>query len=252
MKEVLVYSDDGVDPFGLSQTLSSLKASLDLSCFHISTINANELQKRLCSKTCSLLVMPGGRDLPYLEKIGPSGMGLIKSYVEDGGSYLGICAGAYFASGYIEFEKDGPLEVVGERFLKFILGKAVGPALDKGSFRYETPLGARAAHISWKETSLSTYYNGGCYFSLSEEDKEVEVLSRYLSLEDTPPSIIGCKVGKGRAILSGVHFEFNPSSLSARSGPLQKIIAEMERYETKRLELISSVLSYLGLMDGGC
>lgn len=247
MQEVLVYSDEGVDAFGLSETLSSLKASLDPSRYRIQTIDATQVKKGLWCKSCTLFVMPGGRDLPYLERLGPSGMALIKSYVEEGGSYLGLCAGAYFASGLIEFEKGGPLEVVGERFLKFISGKAIGPALDKGSFRYEAPLGAKAALISWKDHSLSTYYNGGCYFFLSGEDKGVEVLSRYLSLEDAPASIIGCSVGKGRAVLSGVHFEFSSKALSARSGPMQKILAVIEKYESKRVQLCTDVLTYLGL-----
>ena len=46
-----------------------------------------------------------------------------QEFVENGGSYLGICAGAYFACDYIEFDKNGPLEVVGPRDLKFYPGK---------------------------------------------------------------------------------------------------------------------------------
>ena len=57
--------------------------------------------------------------LIYFAALGAIGMSKIKDYVTQGGSYLGICSGAYFACDRIEFDKGGPLEVIGERFLKF-------------------------------------------------------------------------------------------------------------------------------------
>lgn len=71
----------------------------------------------------ALYVIGGGYDLGLIKALGPEGTNKIQQYVHQGGSYLGICSGAYFASSYIEFDKDGPLEVCGDRQLKFYPGK---------------------------------------------------------------------------------------------------------------------------------
>lgn len=246
-EEVLVYSDEGVDRLGLAQTLSTLQRFLAPSYYKIRMVDAGDLLLGKWKDKCALLVMPGGRDLPYVSKLGSHGMKQITEYVEKGGSYLGLCAGAYFASGYVEFQKGGPLEVIGERFLKFFPGHAVGPALGWGDFCYETPSGARAALISWGGEQLHTYYNGGCYFPVDRGDASIEVISSYLELENPVASIIGCTYGRGKALLSGVHFEFSPMTLDISSLPMQTIIYKLNLSEKIRRKMITDLLGYLGL-----
>ena len=41
--------------------------------------------------------MPGGRDQPYCRELGGAGAGAVRDWVERGGGYLGLCAGAYWA-----------------------------------------------------------------------------------------------------------------------------------------------------------
>jgi len=72
-----------------------------------------------------LLAIGGGYDLGLISALGDSGMVNIGDYVRSGGSYLGACSGAYFACDRIEFDKGGPLEVVGDRKLKFFPGKVL-------------------------------------------------------------------------------------------------------------------------------
>jgi glutamine amidotransferase-like uncharacterized protein len=45
-----------------------------------------------------VLVMPGGNMGIYAQNLGDQGMQRIKAYVEQGGGYVGICGGAYFAA----------------------------------------------------------------------------------------------------------------------------------------------------------
>ena len=47
---------------------------------------------------------------------------IFAEYVNGGGSYLGLCAGAYYACARVEFEMGSELEVVGERELAFFPG----------------------------------------------------------------------------------------------------------------------------------
>lgn len=58
-----------------------------------------------------VLCIGGGFDLGYLKSLTITGCEKIKRFVENGGYYIGICAGAYFASDYLEFDLNGPLEV---------------------------------------------------------------------------------------------------------------------------------------------
>lgn len=50
----------------------------------------------------------------------------LAEFVEAGGSYLGFCAGAYFAASRVEFEVGTSMEVTGERQLAFFPGVARG------------------------------------------------------------------------------------------------------------------------------
>ena len=74
------------------------------------------------TRTCQVIGFGGGYDLGFIRALGGKGTKIVRDFVQQGGSYLGFCAGAYWACNYIEFDKDGPLQVVGERFLKFFQG----------------------------------------------------------------------------------------------------------------------------------
>lgn len=153
----------------------------------------------------SILIMPGGRDRPYHQALKGIPNAAIRSWVEKGGIYFGICAGAYYGCKQVEFDRGYPLEVCEERELCFFNGKAVGPAYGKGTFEYGSEKGARLAKVGDGQNSFLVYYNGGCIF---EGDlSTVKVMARYLELPDQPPAIIECSIGQGKAILSGVHLE---------------------------------------------
>ena len=100
---IRVYCGPGVGERSLAAVLEALR---DESSAAVVTLNANELlQSAGWEQDCCCLVFPGGRDVPYLEALAGAGCARIRRYVEGGGSYLGLCAGAYFGSAYCEFEK---------------------------------------------------------------------------------------------------------------------------------------------------
>ncbi|MCH9609952.1 MAG: hypothetical protein S4CHLAM81_12500 [Chlamydiales bacterium] len=148
-----------------------------------------------------LVIIPGGRDLPYHNHLKGEANSRIRRFVENGGNYLGICAGAYYGASEVLFEEGGPLEVIGKRELSFFNGKAVGPALGKGQFAYGSERGAKEVSLEWANGQAPAYYNGGCYF----DGKDAEVIAHYEEIN--LPAIVCCQVGSGRAILSGVHLE---------------------------------------------
>ncbi len=164
-----------------------------------------------------MLVMPGGRDIPFHEALKGRGNASIRHYVEQGGTYLGLCAGAYYGSDSVKFEEGQPLEVIAKRELKFFPGVASGPAY-KGNerFSYTSESGSRQALVNWQDDEFYAYFNGGCIFEEAENYECVSVLARYGDVKNTPAAIIECCVGQGKAILSGVHPEFPGSKTGYR------------------------------------
>ena len=200
---VLVYTDGdkGACEVSVATTLASLKRALSwltqrtggkAGSLTAEKTDAAAIEEGTLSEGCRLLVMPGGRDLPYCHKLNGLGNARIRDFVRSGGSYLGICAGGYYATSYIEFAKGDPvMEVVGPRELGFFPGAALGPAFP--GFRYDCRAGARACSISLRPAakemiekfgvtvgvggaaSFAVYYNGGCYFAPSLNDLDCDV-----------------------------------------------------------------------------
>ena len=264
MSRVLVYTDGGLGASEacVSMTIRELRRALSwrteknglaegqttsVEKTDAVSVVGGELETR-----CSLLVMPGGRDLPYCSLLNGPGNERIRNFVREGGGYLGLCAGGYYGASRVEFSLGDPLlEVVGPRELNFYPGVARGPVFP--GFCYDSNAGARLCSISFRGyagpfktltelPSLPVFYNGGCGFS--EDPKRtggdlvtnVEVLATYntpsveyssddakLDVQlpdgpapcpDAPAAIVSMDYGRGRVVLSGVHIESGPEGLS--------------------------------------
>lgn len=189
-KRIYVYADEGVDPDSLTHTLAFFGPKA-------APLKAQKLILGDWVNSASLLIMPGGADIAYMKKLNGSGNQVIKNYVQNGGIYLGICAGAYYAADYIEFDSGGPREVLGNRELCFFPGKAIGPVKQ----------GAHWVQIAGQKMLL---YDGP-YFENADQFDQVTVLARY---DNHSAAIISTQIGLGSVILSGVHFEFPLEHLS--------------------------------------
>lgn len=154
-----------------------------------------------------LFVMPGGADLFYREKLDGAGNAAIKSYVEEGGAYLGICAGAYYACAALDWWPEQEREGInGPRALAFHKGKAAGPIREyicDGDYDRSWD---GVANLSWQGQQIKTLYRAGPLF---ETGRGEQVLAAYDDLAATPPAIIHCKVGRGQAVLCSPHIELN-------------------------------------------
>ena len=276
---ILVYTDAGI---GASEkcvlmTLTSLRSAVSFLTnqpYVIETTTSDDITHGRCLASCSLLVMPGGRDMPYVSNLQGRGNLKIKEFVQSGGSYLGLCAGGYYGAAFVEFARgDRYLEVVGSRELAFFPGKAQGPTFP--GFMYDSNCGAKAARISLTDTamklmgsttasdsSLSTFYNGGCHFvphteeitspaeatNCSDGVCSFEVLATYNEAESSPIAITSCQYGVGRVILSGVHLEASVDLLTAgyydddHLGPLLPHLTASER---TRQSLFNGIVKYL-------
>ncbi|KAJ1963707.1 biotin holocarboxylase synthetase [Dipsacomyces acuminosporus] len=232
---VLVYSGPGIGPNAHAYLIRTLRQFLSHR-YAIIPIEPETLKTEPWETKAAMLVVPGGRDLPYVATMNGEINERIKKWVYNGGKYLGFCAGGYYGSGHCEFEPGTSLEVIGDRELAFFKGTCLGCAYP--GYNYKTEDGARAAEVTiergafnvpadiWRKdpTKIRIYYNGGGYFLTDDflgkqpADKDVSVLARYAPDVTDPrdrskrvsnaPAIISCRVGKGMAVLSGLHPEY--------------------------------------------
>ncbi|GAA5982291.1 hypothetical protein JCM10908_004817 [Rhodotorula pacifica] len=214
---VLVYDGSGVAAASRDNTLRFLKSLLSQR-YDVQTVTPRSIKEEPWADTCALLVFPGGRDLPYCHDLGEIGTRRIREWVRGGGRYLGICAGAYFASAKIEFEVGLPLEVTGERALGFFPGLCRGTVYP--GFDYDSDAGARQVELAlnrtawrdfWPQTppSCTLSYNGGGAFlpSANAGAASWTSLASYSDLPNAPSAGVLCRPGAGRAVLWAVHPE---------------------------------------------
>lgn len=247
-KTIWIYHGPGVSEESFLQTTATLTRIVDTS-YVVKEIGSTEVLYNQWEDEASLFVIPGGADIPYCEELNGLGNQKISRYVECGGAFLGICAGAYYAGNAVDFASDTELEVKGSRELSFFPGIVRGPFL--APYDYRTNSGSRAAEVFSSEalglecTSFTVFYNGGGTFVNAQNIENMTILAYY---EDRINSaIVECLCGKGKAILSGVHFEYDPATLDQQDEYYCKIIPILEKKERDRIILISNLLERLNI-----
>lgn len=162
--------------------------------------DADDISNGALNSGVYLLVMPGGADLYYCEKLDGAGNSAIRKYVEAGGNYLGICAGAYYAAREIDWDQG---KIAGPRELRFFDGQATGPVYE---FLEENNIDE-----SWQnivdiniggELYPALYYAGPVFDGAG--------LATY---SNGKTAIVKTKIGKGTVILSSPHIEYRPQDL---------------------------------------
>lgn len=207
--KIAVYSDQGVDSFSQFCTINFFSKIYPKSVF--SKLSATHIISGFLSKTpkFDIFIMPGGADLPYCNLLNGQGNQYIQEYVKNGGIYIGICAGAYYASNKIIFAKNTPLEVSGNRELKFFKGNCIGPINE--DFQYGTHETAKFIDIFMKNDLEKEYYcytNGGGYFENIDDENEIVAYGKNKE-KVIAPIMVKSNIGKGKVLLSGVHYEFD-------------------------------------------
>ncbi len=195
-QNIVIYQDEGVDPFTFSCLLEFFREEQPRLA------NANALIEGYVLEKADVFVMPGGADLPYCRKLNGAGNKNIRAFVENGGTYLGICGGAYYGTSAIEFHKGREDEICETRELGFVDGCAIGTILDLAPPFDDSISCATVTSVN----NIPVFYSGGPCFKTN-----AEIMARYDALNQ--PAIVRRKVGKGVAILSGVHFEVTAKNL---------------------------------------
>ncbi len=166
-------------------------------------IGPYELKEGL-SPCCSLIIVPGGDTFRLRTELGQEGIEALTDFVKRGGSYLGICAGAYGVSKEVvwmsQYYSSG---------VYLFDGRAEGPLDELApwplSATVEINLKSNHPALPPATPTIKVLYWGGPAFT----DGKAEVLATY-ALNSLPAIIAGRKGGKW--VLTGVHPEASSSS----------------------------------------
>jgi glutamine amidotransferase-like uncharacterized protein len=178
------------------------------------------------SSLYKVVLVPGGYAQWYNYWISKSGKERMRNFVNNGGGYLGICAGAFFASDRTVWEEvlyddnagyNAYDELTGYD-LDLFPGTATGPIneiadwdtewYNMATFSFENESAVLSHYKPLPYTEDILYY-GGPYFS-SDEGADIEVISTYSY--NGQPAIVAFHYGSGRAVLSGPHPEIEEDS----------------------------------------
>jgi len=115
--------------------------------------------------------MTGGWAVPYIRDLKDGGTAIIRKFVCQGGSYIGVCAGAFFAADYIYWE--------GKRIeypLDLFPGYAKGPIVEIAPWsRYKLcriNLSKKPHTIIKDEpSSMMSFYSGGPWFDIPPDSR---------------------------------------------------------------------------------
>lgn len=216
--QILTYVDAGASDW-TACLMRTIGHQLPAGAYEIRAVMANEIRHdATLFDDAVMFVMPGGADLPYCALLNGAPNARIRQFVEHGGVYLGICAGAYYACRELAFHAGTRGAICGPRELRLVDAVAVGslPELTGGKLYDGTPRTTAAVELRTTDRltevplSLYTHYHGGCRFDFADTPGPgTEVLAVYAGIAGTPPAIVSAQVGKGRALLTGVHLEIS-------------------------------------------
>jgi glutamine amidotransferase-like uncharacterized protein len=170
--QILTYIDAGTSD-GTSRLMRMIGQQLLPGAYEIRAVMADDIRRDAALfDDAVMFVMPGGADLPYCAALNGAPNARIRHFVEKGGVYLGICAGAYYACRELAFHAGTEGAICGTRELSFVDAVAIGslPELTGGVAYDGTPRSTAAAEIRTTHSLTATpvtlyaHYHGGCRF----------------------------------------------------------------------------------------
>ncbi|RZT42522.1 BPL-N domain-containing protein [Cupriavidus agavae] len=216
--QILTYVDAGASDW-TAVLMRAVAHQLPTGSYEIRAVVADDIRfDSTLFDDAALFIMPGGADLPYCALLNGAPNARIRTYIEAGGNYLGICAGAYYACREIAFHAGTRGAICGSRELRLVNAAAVGslPELTSGKLYDGTPGTAAAVRLRTTEALspesivVRSHYHGGCRFDFGGPvPAGTEVLATYADTNEVAPAIVAARVGLGTAVLTGVHLEIS-------------------------------------------
>ncbi len=181
--QVLVYRDEGVCPENCAEAIGVLAAK---EFGPVKYVKAAQITEATL-KNAKIYIQPGGDAIEVAQHMKPAQMQLLRNFIAQGGAYLGICAGAFFADHFADDHNKVPA-----------LGLIPGISRDFLPGNVDDLI----LKVMWR-TPRFLYFQAGATFELDGK-RPVDILARYM---DGRPAVIQFPYGRGTVVLSGPHPE---------------------------------------------
>jgi glutamine amidotransferase-like uncharacterized protein len=215
-KEKVIYIyNDGTNQWSVDHAITAFSKLGLPKGMRIKTISPEEIKEGSWAYNAKLLVITSLNEPDFSKDLGEKGSRIIEEYVRSGGNFLGISAGAKYASTNTEIERYCLLQESDYRELRFFKGRSVSPALPPKYYKNDPSIWvAKVYTIFPKCPEARVLYSGGVYFEDADKYPNVKVIAAY---ENKLPAIIAIRYGKGKVVLTGVNFECVPNLLGEES-----------------------------------
>ncbi len=216
-KIIAVYAEK---PAAVSALMDNLRQSFNEQAFIIRKVTAEDIiHGRALTENTHAFFLPGTTrdDSSYREALGHKGMENIKTYVQNGGIYVGICAGAYLAAEQFFYNGRAANDTHEVKPLGFFKGTAYGPLPDysKAGQQPDNPWANHAVvrlHFNNAAEDCeigilgAACYAQGPWLDLSDDAEETghKIIACYADVQGNPIAIASRRFGAGKAIFCGV------------------------------------------------
>ncbi len=213
IRSIYIYNGNGV--FGESVSKLTRLFSYVKGPWEIHEVGVQDVVPESWNAREALFILTGGTaseyDVHLKEKVEA-----IKAFVKQGGFFLSICGGSYFASKRTVYQLTTQETLAKERSLSLFEGTARGPLIPSNTDDISFHHGA--VRVKWRktDTTVPVLISGGGAFVPDGTDPNYEILVSYhdrLIPKGLSAAVVKSYVGQGRAILSSLHLGYHASDI---------------------------------------
>lgn len=215
----LVYQGPGACAEGCSEAAAAVATRAGLNVTYVGPEIPSQFQGtpekiqeylRGIFENAVIWIQPGGKSSQVSKAMVPVLKEAIRSFVSQGGGYVGFCAGGFFATakvGTTEFEGLGILPGSTRQYT------GVPPEAIEKDLGVIVPTLWTSAGGNVQAPERAMYWEGGPEFILSEAEQAItEVTARYIEPKDPtgqtgPVASVRTQFGRGRVYVAGDHPE---------------------------------------------
>ncbi len=220
------------------ESCNGLKRALEKRGFEADIVSVTDMYKwaRTGDVKAKLMVVPGGHTSKIFSDIalhtGDAKLKWMKRFVQTGGSYLGVCAGANLGSSdlsyqYYDLAPYTPAKRFEMKGLGLLPVKTQGPVAGMGNHFSKTENVVNPSMKDAVQAEVTTKENGSktCYYLYGSalrilDHEQVEILARYKNAE---PAVIQriSDEAEGKVVLTCIHAEYEPQDVEKEETPDQ-------------------------------
>ncbi len=265
----MLFDDQITVDYPIDHSLKNYAAKNKLNYFKITA--SDILNGILKENFDGVLVISGGESKHCSKQLKNNGQDLIHDFIKNGGKYIGICRGKYWAGQEIIFNNDLTNEKINTKISDNHL-KPLGlySATSSGPINKLTdPIRKQtSSHMVVLKSSLylpghskmdcPAVYNAGPVIDIEED---VEVLGYMTNSKGLVfPAVIEKKIGNGHMLSTSLHYEISgrdlldnklvyQSKFNQNIKSIQKHLEEcaeiLEKYDDKRQKCFNAILDYV-------